>query len=145
MIYIISGVILVIGLIIYVTLNRNFFTKYRYTRIVTYNDNMTVDVKYVKNKDFMKDDTLLVNPEHIYDFKGYKSVITTCKSGESINPLDFESKYEAEKFKVGITTKLIKEAFGTLKISKFDKIMFLLVLNVIQLMAIMYLLYNLLG
>lgn len=146
-IYILIGV-LVIGLIIYLFFKRNYFNKYKYVRLVKYNDDMTETVQYIKRKIFNKgneEDHILINPKHIYNFKGYTSVIITSKSQESINPIDFESKYSAKDYKTAMKSKHIKDAFDSMKVEKFDKVMFLLILSIVQLIAIAYLLYNLIG
>ena len=58
---------------------------------------------------------------------GYQTVLITETSGETINPLDFESKYPAEKFKTAIESKIIKDTFSTLKKSKYDLSFFSLI------------------
>jgi len=136
---------LIIGLIVYFGFKRNYFNKYKYIRLVTYNDDMSVSVRYIKRELFNKDDSLLINDKHVFNFKGYQSIITTSKASESINPLNFESKYDPKNFKSAMKSKLIAETFASLKVDKFDKIMFLIVLNVLQLVAITYLLYSLMG
>jgi len=39
---------LIIGLIVYFGFKRNYFNKYKYIRLVTYNDDMSVSVRYIK-------------------------------------------------------------------------------------------------
>jgi len=103
---------------------------------------MTVSVRYIKRNKFNTDKSLLINPKHVFNFNGYTSVITTYKTAESINPLDFESKYSVNDYKTAIKSKLISDTFATLKVEKFDKVMALIFLNVITLIAIVYLIYN---
>lgn len=140
--YIIMGVIALLGFIAYLIFKRNYWNKHKYIRLVQYKDDMTIKITYIKHEDFNTDKSILVNPKHVYNFKGYTSIIITSNSRESINPIDFQSKYSAEKFKTAMQSKLIQETFVTLNKDKFDKIMTLLLLNVIQLLAIVYLLYS---
>jgi len=143
--YIILLLVLIIGFIIFLFTKRNFFNKYKFIRIVQYNNDMTITVKYIKRDQFNVDNKILVNSKHIFNFTGYKSIIITSEANESINPLDFESKYSAKDYQTAIKSKIISEAFASLKEDKFDKVMALIMLNVIQLIAIAYLLYNVLG
>ena len=136
-------IILVIGLVVYFKFKRNYFNKYKYIRIVKYNNDKTVTVSYKKQENFNIDNSLLVNPEHIFNFKGYTSIITTSNAQESINPLNFDSKFNATDYKSAIRSKVISETFESLKPDKLDKIMALLFLNILQLIAIVYLIYNL--
>jgi hypothetical protein len=106
---------------------------------------MTININYIKKENFNQDGAIMINPKHVYDFKGYKTVVVTSNSAESINPLDFQSKYDPKDFKSAMHSKLISETFASLKVEKFDKLMMLLFLNVIQLIAIAYLLYTLMG
>ena len=145
MIYsIIALIIGLIALVIYFKFKRNYFNKFQYVRLVTYNKDMTVKVSYIKRKDFNTDNSILINEKHVYNFKGYTTIIKTDTCQESINPLDFKSKFNSEHYKTAIRTKLISETFNSLKKDKFDKIMALLMLNGFQLLAIMYLIYMLL-
>jgi len=138
----IAVAVLLLGIIVKILLSRNYFNKYKFIRLVTYDDKMTVSVRYIKHKNFNQSGKLIINPKHIYNFKGYTTIITTSNSSESINPIDFESKFDKKMFDSAISSKLIAETFASLKVEKFDKMMFLLLLNVIQLIAIIYLLYT---
>lgn len=137
--------ILVASIIIYLIFKRNYFNKYKYIRLVKYNDNMTISVQYIKKGLFNIDKSILINPKHIYNYNGYISIIITSKSCESINPIDFESKFDVKNFKSAIKSKLISETFASMKAEKFDKVMALIFLNILQLIAIAYLLYTFLG
>jgi hypothetical protein len=144
-IIILASVLLVIGLVVYFVFKRNYFNKYKYIRLVKYRDDMSVTVSYIKKDKFNQDNALMINPNHVYNFKGYQTIITTNKVQETINPIDFNSKYDPAHFKSAMKSKLIAETFASLKVDKFDKLMFLLLLNILQLIAIAYLLYNVLG
>jgi len=142
--WIILASILLIGIVVYLVFKRNYFNKYKYIRLVTYNEDMTESIRYYK-KELFDYDSIKINPKHIYNCKGYTSIITTSKAAESINPIDFESKYDAKLFKVAIKSKHISEAFKSMQPKKIDLMMILLFISGIQLLAIIYLLYNLLG
>ena len=136
---------LVVGIVLFFTVKRNYFNKYKYVRLVRYNNDMSISVSYYKKDQFNKNDAILINPDHVFNFKGYTSIIITSQSSESINPLDFNSKFNKKDFETAMESKLIQETFASLKADKFDKIMMLLFLNIAQLVAISYLLYNMLG
>jgi hypothetical protein len=136
---------LVVGIVLFFTVKRNYFNKYKYVRLVKYNNDMSISVSYYKRDQFNKNDAILINPDHVFDFKGYTSITITSQSSESINPLDFTSKFNKKDFETAMESKLIQETFASLKADKFDKIMMLLFLNIAQLVAISYLLYNMLG
>ena len=142
--WIILASILLIGIVIYLVFKRNYFNKYKYIRLVTYNEDMTESIRYYKKEEFDYD-SIKINPKHIYNCKGYVSIITTSKAAESINPIDFESKYDAKLFKIAIKSKHISEAFKSMQPKKIDLIMVLVFISVIQLLAIAYLLYSLMG
>ena len=144
-IYLISAIVLICGKFVHWLLKPNFFNKHTYIRVVRYNDDMSIDVKFIKRQKFNQDDTILINPKHVFNCNGYTSVILTSNSQESINPLDFNSKYDSKDFKTAIRSKVIKDTFETLKPDRFDKLTLLLVLTALQFLAIAYLLYSLLG
>ena len=135
----------ILSIIMYLIFKRNYFNKYKYVRLVKYNDDMSINVQYIKKDKFNQDNSILINDKHVFNFNGYTSIIITSNSQESINPIDFNSKYDAKKYKDAIKSKLIHDTFASLKVDKFDKLMGLLLLNILQLIAIAYLIYNLLG
>lgn len=135
-------VLLIGGIIVYFTVKRNYFNKHKYVRLVKYNDDMTISISYIKHTNFNQDHSILINPKHVYNYKGYTSVVITSKANESINPIDFDSKFDSKDFKSAMKSKLIAETFASLKVEKFDKIMMLLLLNGIQLLAIVYMIYT---
>lgn len=124
-------------------IKRNFLNKHKYIRLVKYNSDMSVTVNYIKRDVFNKNNEILINPKHVYNFNGYTTIILTSNSQESINPLDFDSKYSAKDYQNAIRTKVVSDVFETLKPDKFDKVMALLFLNGLQLLAIGYLIYML--
>lgn len=138
--------ILVIGIILYLTVKRNYFNKHKYVRVETFNEDMTVSIKYYKREGFNQNQEIaLINPKHVYNCNGYQTIIKTALAKESINPIDFEAKFEAKKYQSAINNKDIKLAFESMKPNKFDMVMFLVILNVLQILAIAYLLYNMMN
>lgn len=143
--YITLLLILVLSIIIWFIFKRNYFNKHKYVRLVCYNKDMSIKVRYIKRENFNKNNEYLINEKHVFNFNGYTSIIVTEKAQESINPLDFESKYNADDYKTAMRSGLVKDAFNSIKVDKFDKVAMLLILNVIQLLAIVYLLYMTFG
>lgn len=121
--YIILLVILSVGLFI-ATQWRTFF-KHKYIKEIYISKTRTITARYIKRDNYKPN--YLINPEHIFISRGYQTVIITETSGETINPLDFESKYPAEKFKTAIESKIIKDTFSTLKKNKYDLSFFSLI------------------
>ena len=114
------------------------FNKHKYLRVVKYNSDKSSTITYHLSSKFKPN--YLINPDHIFNYKGYRTIITTDKSAETINPLDFNSKYNASDFQTAIESKLIKDTFNTLKPNLFDKTTFMLLLNIILTIAVIYLL-----
>ena len=115
-----------------------FLNKHKYLRVIKFNSDRSTTVTYHQSSKFRPG--FLINPNHIFDYKGYRTVIITDKSAETINPLDFSSKFNASDFQVAIESKLIKDTFTTLKPSKLDKTTFMLLLILILNIAVIYLL-----
>jgi hypothetical protein len=88
---------------------------------------------------------MLINSNYVYNCNGYQTFIKTSLARESINPIDFEAKYPAKKYETAIDSKVVKDAFASMQPDKFDKVMALIVLNLIQLVAIAFLLYTFIG
>ena len=102
--------------------------KSKYIKVYTYNENKIMTLEYIKIAKFPK--TILINPNHIYMSNGFQSIIKTSTSAETINPLDFESKYDAKKFQSAIESKIIRETFGNLETGKIDLMKVLLFVNI---------------
>lgn len=114
------------------------FGKHKYLRVIKFNSDKSSTITYHLSSKFKPN--FLINPDHIFYYKGYRTVIITDKSAETINPLDFESKFNREDFQTAIESKLIKDTFSTLKSNTIDKITVMLILNIILLIAVLYLL-----
>ena len=70
-----------------------------------------------------------INDKHVFNHNGYTTMVINDKSTETINPLDFESKYPKEKFQAAINSKVIDDIFVTLKPKKFNMTQILLIAN----------------
>jgi hypothetical protein len=114
------------------------FSKHKYIRVIKFNTDKSTTVTYHLSSKFKP--SFLINPDHIFYYKGYRTIIITDKAAETINPLDFNSKFNHEDFQTAIESKLIKDTFTTLKPNLFDKTTFMLLLNIILTIAVIYLL-----
>lgn len=112
--------------------------KHKYLRVIKFNTDKSSTITYHLSSKFKPN--FLINPDHIFYYKGYRTIIVTDKSAETINPLDFTSKYNASDFQTAIESKLIKDTFSTLKPNLFDKTTFMLLINLILNIAVIYLL-----
>lgn len=128
---------MVIGLLLNMT--RNFFTRSRYVKVVIFNDDKTATVKHYKKKNFNEDNGFILNPNHIFLLKGYTTLIFTKHSKENINPLDFNSKYDAVMYETAIKSKVIQETFASLKSGKLDMIKIAVIASVMTLALVLYL------
>jgi len=115
-----------------------FLNKHKYLRVIKFNSDKSSTITYHLSSKFKPD--FLINPDHIFIYKGYRTVIITDKSAETINPLDFNSKFNASDFKTAIESKLIKDTFSTLKPNLFDTTTIILILNLVMSLGILYLL-----
>ena len=145
LISIVSVIVLLMLLAMALNFTRNFFTRSRYVRVETYNDDKSVRVKYYKKVNFNKDGSYLLNPDHVFNLKGYSTIVLTQHTQENINPLDFESKYDAVKYKTGIQNKLIESTFSTLKTNKLDTLQMVLIANLMTLLLVAYLTLKYMG
>lgn len=114
------------------------FGKHKYLRVIKFNSDKSTTVTYHQSSKFRP--SFLINPNHVFDYKGYRTVVITDKSAETINPLDFSSKFNASDYQTAIESKLIKDTFSTLKPNKFDKTTFMLLLILLLNIAVIYLL-----
>ena len=107
---------------------RNFLNKHKFIRVIQFQKDKSVQIHYHLRDKFHPD--YLVNPDHIFMGNGYSTIVVNGDKPETLNPLDFTSKYDGNMFKSAINTKIIEDTFAGLKTSKFDLtqiIMFLLI------------------
>ena len=114
------------------------FNKHKYLRVIKFNSDKSSTITYHLSSKFTPN--FLINPNHIFDYKGYRTIIITDKSAETINPLDFDSKFNPTDFETAIESKLIKDTFSTLKPKLFDTTTIMLLLNLIFTAGVLYLL-----
>jgi len=113
-----------------------FLNKHKYLRVIKFNSDKSSTVSYHLSSKYTPN--FLINPDHIFLHNGYRTVVITDKSAETINPLDFNSKFNASDFKTAIESKLITDTFSTLKHNLFDKVTILLILNLVITLGILY-------
>lgn len=119
--------------------------KHRFIRKVIYKSDKSIAITYIERDRFNKDRLLLVNPDHLFNYKGFTTVVTTDRASESIDPLDFNSKYDTDRFKSAINSKLISDTFSTLKKNRIDMLTVSALLNGLTFITIIYLLLELRG
>jgi hypothetical protein len=114
------------------------FKKHLYIKVYQFTDKKTVEITYHKIATYQP--TFLIHPDHIFNSNGFQTVIITNKSAETINPLDFQSKYNACDFETAMTSKLVKDAFGGLAVPKIDIMKLILFANLGVTLVLLYIL-----
>lgn len=103
---------------------------------VIYKTDKTFSIRKIKNID---SENILINPDHIFfDGKGNRYILTTDRSAESINPLDFESKFSPKEFRIAIESKLINDLFKTFDDKKISIDRILLFVNIFMTFMLFY-------
>lgn len=112
--------------------------KHKYIKEYSFSKNKTMKLKYFKLKKYKP--SYLINPNHIFNHNGFQTVIVQEGGIETINPLDFKSKYKESDFTSAIESKIIKETFVGLKQEKLDIMKVLLFINLGITILLLYLL-----
>ena len=103
---------------------------------VIYKSDKTFNIKKIKNIDT---ENILINPDHIFlDSKGNRYILTTDLSAESINPLNFESKFSPKEFRTAIESKLINDLFKSFDDKKISIDRILLFVNIFMTFMLFY-------
>lgn len=110
--------------------------KSNYIRVIEFNTDKSSNIKYYKSNKFKPN--FLINPNHIFFANGYRTIVISDKASETINPLDFNSKYEPSHFKSAIESKIISDTFTSLKSDKIDIVKVLLLANIAIGLIIIY-------
>ncbi len=111
------------------------FHKRKFYKII-YNDDKTFNIIRIKD---IENENLLINPDHIFlDDKGNRYILTTNQSAESINPLDFESKFSPKEFKTAIESKLVSDLFRNFEDNKLSIERILLFVNIFISFMVLY-------
>ena len=113
-----------------------FLNKHKYLRVIKFNSDKSSTITYHLSSKFKPN--FLINPDHIFIYNGYRTVVITDKSAETINPLDFNSKFNSSDFQTAIESKLIKDTFSTLKHNILDTPTILLIINLVITLAVLY-------
>ena len=111
------------------------FKKTNFYKVI-YNDDKTFKIVRIKNID---NENILINPNHIFiDKKGNRYILTTNKSAETINPLDFDSKFSPKEFKTAIESKLVSDLFKSFDDNKLSIDRILLFVNLFMTFVVLY-------
>ena len=111
------------------------FRKKKLYKLV-YKSDKTFKIKRIKN---IENENILINSDHIFfDEQGNRYILTTDKSAETINPLDFESKFSSSEFKTAIESKLINDLFKSFDDRKLSLDRLLLFINIFLTFIIFY-------
>ena len=103
---------------------------------VLYKSDKTFKIERVKNID---NENILINPNHIYfDKKGNRYILTTDRTAESINPLDFQSQFSPKEFRTAIESKLINDLFKNFDDKKLSIDRLLLFVNIFLTFVLVY-------
>ncbi len=108
------------------------FKKYKYIKVNYFTESKESFVYYKQPKDDqikIKDKTFIINPNHIFLSNGFKTVILINTASETVNPLDFKSRFSASIFNSAINNNLIKETFETITPPVLDLTKILLIAN----------------
>ena len=105
------------------------FNKSKYIKVYVFKSDKSMSVNYYNRKDYNPD--YLVNPNHIFIHDGYSTIVKSETGAETLNPLDFNSKYNPSDFKTAISSKLIRETFDGLKTNKIDIVKIMLFANLL--------------
>lgn len=122
---------------------KTFWNKHKYIRVIKFYRDKSSTITYHKRESFKPN--YLVNPDHVFNANGYSTIVVSELAAETINPLDFKSKYDAVRFKSAINNKLIADTFDTLKAKKFDMSQILLFLSLAVNVIVLYLLLRQMG
>jgi len=103
---------------------------------ILYKSDKTIKITKIKN---INNENILINPNHIFfDRSGNRYILTTDQSAESINPLDFESKFSPKEFRTAIESKLINDLFKSFDDKKISIDRILLFVNIFMTFMIFY-------
>lgn len=103
---------------------------------IIYKSDKTVDIIKVKN---IEKENILVNPNHIFfDKKGNRYILSSDQSAETINPLNFESKYSPKEFKTAIESKLINDLFKNFDDKNISIDRIILLVNIFMTFMLLY-------
>lgn len=113
------------------------FNKSKWIRVITFNSDKSSIVSYHKSINF--NPSYIINPNHVFIAGGYRTIVVSDIATETINPLNFESKYPRSMFETAIESKLISETFNSVSKDKIDIIKLLLVANLGAVLILLYL------
>ncbi len=116
---------------------RTIFNKHKYLRVIKFNTDKSSRITYHLSETFKA--PFIINPDHVFIANGYRTVLITDKSAETINPLNFQSKYNVNDFQTAIESKIIHDTFASITKSPFDLVTLLLIVNILIGVVLAYL------
>ncbi len=119
------------------------FKKSKYIKVNYFTEGKETKTYFVipkDNKISFNNKTFLINPEHIYLSNKFKTIILTSKSSETIDPLNFDSKFNSDIFNSAINNKLIKDTFDTLDNTETDWLKVIMFANILVSAIMLFLL-----
>lgn len=124
------------------------FNKHKYLKVLYFTNTKQLKIYLVKQDDDVlkvNNKTFLINPNHIFLTKKYKTIIVSSESAETISPLDFKSQYSPEMFNSAINNNLISETFETLNTNQVDWIKVIMFANVAISVVMLYMIMKMNG
>lgn len=119
------------------------FFRNRYLKVILFKTDKTQSVYYIKPiSDIIYAGGLSIklNSDHIFYSNRFKTIIATNESAQSINPLDFKSKFSVKEFNTAINNNLVKDTFETLKDNKIEWLKIILFGNLLVNAVLLYVL-----
>lgn len=92
------------------------FNKDKYLKVLIITSSKQIKVTYIIPSDNgfnVNGNNYLLNPDHIYTSGGFKTVLINDLSAETIDPLNFKSRFNKKEFNSAINSKLIKDIFDS--------------------------------
>lgn len=121
------------------------FKKHLYLQVHYFSNDKLLETYYIKsgsNNFKVNNKTYLLNPEHIFITKNFKTVIVNSISSETLNPLNFKSRFNSSEFNSAINNKLISETFETIKDNKLELTQLLLIANIVISTVLLFLVFK---
>lgn len=112
------------------------FNKHKYLRVIHFTQNKRSFIEYINDE--KQGIPFLVHSDHVFLANGFRSVIITDKSAETINPLDFQSKFDVSDFTSAIESKIVRETFTTIEKKPLDITLILIAFNTLVSIALVY-------
>lgn len=113
------------------------FNKSKYLRVIHFTTAKKSYIEYINEE--KQGLSFLVNPDHVFLSSGFRSVVITDKTAETINPLDFTSKFDVGDFTSAIQSKIVRETFTSIEKKGLDMQTILIIINIAVTVILAYL------